>query len=178
MSTFILPISDFQLLCPRKNMIIYDDEQDEIIDGKLNYIFHLYQWRKNKDTEKYDKTYGISCFLYERKIELHKGESKLQRTIRKIVIMDRGTTENKIIDHKNDDLTDEFYLTDLAFVNGDYANKFNADEVRQQGFVLSSKFNLQNKKEVLKIVSELADNLASIDARQDISSVQMINSNQ
>ena len=56
-------------------------------------------------------------------------------------------------------------------------NKFNIDSIRQQGFVLSSKFNLQNKKELLKIVSELADDLESIDARQDISSVQMITLN-
>ncbi|MET2135186.1 MULTISPECIES: hypothetical protein [Lactobacillales] len=178
MSTFILPISDFQLICPRKNMIIYDNEQIENIDGKLNYIFHLYQWRKNKDTEKYDQVYGISCFIYERKIQLHKGNSSLQRTIRKIVVEDRGTTENIIFDHSNDELTDEFYLADLTYINStDYANKFNIDSIRQQGFVLSSKFNLQNKKELLKIVSELADDLESIDARQDISSVQMITLN-
>jgi len=177
MSTFILPISDYQLDSPKLgNMIQYDKEQLTQIDGKLSYIFHLYQWRKNKDSGEYTDVYRLSCFVYVKKINLVKNDLKLNRSIKKIIIEEQSLIDTQTILLSNNDIIEEFYVTDLFYrKETPYGEYFTENkEINQQGFVVSSKFNLQNKKERLSIISELADQIEYIQSSEDIPSTQIV----
>lgn len=65
-TTYLLPISDYYYFERVLSAGDYLEMSNQKIDGKLVSIFHLYQWRKNRDNDKYEVPYHVFALNFER----------------------------------------------------------------------------------------------------------------
>lgn len=85
--TYLLPLSDYLIIENKKNYKDVIKDSNDGIDGKLVGTFHLFQWRKNNETDKYDVPYNVMAMVFQRKYKI---SDKTSFIINKVVLCENG----------------------------------------------------------------------------------------
>lgn len=150
-TTFLLPTSNFFLDFREKtNFEDYKKIYKEPIDGRLVSVYHIFQWRKNKATRKFDEPHNTLVAVFERCYE----KEGYFFSVRKYVLFSEDSIANTKIDNLN--LTDTIYLFNSPLILKD-------ESIKVKGVAVSTQYNFKsNATDILDILNELRDNEAQL----------------
>lgn len=161
-STFLLPISNYYVIKNDITIAEYLKNSKSLIDGNLKGVLHMFQWRKNTETNEYTQPYNVYCCIFERE---HHFEEEIFK-IRKYVFLDYTSEPIFEIKKTSKELSDDVYKIDVK--ETELLEKLKKElgetllnELVVQSLAINSKFNLleaSNSKN-LALLEELNDNL-------------------
>lgn len=138
-NTYLLPISDYLSLENKGSYKKFIEFSREKVDGKLVAAFHLFQWIKNTDSEKYDIPYNVICLVFRRtyKNPLHGREDF---KVDKIVFFEEDVTKITFEESEIKDIIATFVSPEEALTGVDF-------EI--QGIVINSQISLKKASDDL-----------------------------
>ncbi|MGL5711403.1 MAG: hypothetical protein ACRCXT_08615 [Paraclostridium sp.] len=114
--------------------------------GSLYKAYHLFQWRKNTQSDEYNVPYNTYVLVYERVVE----NAKNQYTAFEVNIDDV---------HKNVEISEIAVKRDIVRFNSNIKLKdIGVDsDLSIQGIAVNTKYDLKKKKNIYELVKELID---------------------
>jgi len=155
-TTFLMPISDYYVEIKSQNIQSYLDTVYTDVDGDLISIAHLFQWRKNTNSDEYDQPYNVFLLTFEKNIV----SEELNIKKKKYVLLE-------IEDEKMDNFASSFkikeFKEDIYQFNSPLENEVK-QKVLFKGIALATKFNLKHSdyRYVLETIVTISDNLKNI----------------
>lgn len=155
-TTYLLPISSYSYfennISPEKILDLYNEK----IDGKLVAIFHLFQWRKDKNKTVYNEPYNVTCIVFQRRHTPDEtNNDKKEFVITKAIMFE----EEEFKDKKLDKASEEFSEDNKVFIFETEARSY-AINVEVDGIAVTNKINLKETKksdEVIDFIEQLVE---------------------
>jgi len=146
-TTFLMPTSNFFLDLRRKSSFEdYKEIYKEQIDGTLVSIFHVFQWRKNKNSGKFNVPHNTLVAIFERSYE----KEGYFFAVRKYVLFYNDLISNMTINKSK--LSNDIYLFDSPMT-------MKNESIKVKGIAISTQYNFKNNPtDILDILNELRDN--------------------
>lgn len=164
-TTFLLPLSNYYTIEKELTIDEYLKTVEKEFDGNLKALFHLFEWRKNKNEKEesqYDDPYNVLCCVFERAYSL---ENKTFFVNKYVLIEEKKLKEIKIKTNATAVYEDIYKHPEEKVIN--FFNKLNLPEKPEctESFVINSKFNLtkEGDEKVLKLLDALINNINQID---------------
>lgn len=155
-TTFLLPISDYYIKVISEDIGEYIENTNKKIDGELISAAHLFQWRKNSESEAYDQPYNVILLTFEKNIDFNQKSLKK----RKYVLIE---TKEEQLDDFFIDVTAKNFNEDIYQFDSPLKNKFEGT-VLFKGVALATKYNLKDNdyKYVLETLETISNILVDI----------------
>ncbi len=161
-TTYLLPFSMNYI--KEKDTSRLNNETFKEVYGSLYKAYHLFQWRKNSQSEEYNAPYNTYVLVYEREVEEEK--TKNQYTAFEVTIDDV---------HSNVEINESVVKKDIVRFDSNINLKdigVNSN-LPIQGIAVNTQHDLKKKKNIYELVKEL------IDVNTDLSQyeeVELVNS--
>lgn len=149
-TTYLLPISNYLTLEKRTTFKNFVETSKKAIDGELVAAFHLFQWRKGQNTEKYDSPYNVICLVFRRTYNnpLKIGKEKFR--VDKIVFFEEGI--------KRVTFKEEQFKEKVATFESPEKDALNSHNIKIKGLIINSAINLKDfNDDLLESIESLTD---------------------
>lgn len=150
-TTYLLPISSYSYFEKKVSPIQFAEVSEEKIDGNLVAVFHLFQWRKEGQTDQYIVPYNVTCLVFQRRYSVN--ELNKEFLITKAVLFEEEDNRADRVDKAPEDFSEDTvaYLFDTKKTGYPL-------EIPIKGIAVTSKINLKGAKksnEVIDFIEQL-----------------------
>lgn len=157
-STIILPLSNFSIIDHQfdlKNHL--SNPQYNEVDGTLEYVFHIFQWRKkNTKAKSFSAPYHLIVHCFTR--EITDSDGSMIHKISKFFI-----SEDKSLNKVTLDENSEAFKTDNDIFLFKPRIENMTKNVKTKGIALSTHYDLRNELQLNDILTELVESASSLE---------------